>query len=1797
MKKIYLLFTLLFSAFLGNAQNDDNSRALQLVSKNSAAIGITAKDVKNSIVSNTFTTTGSDITMVYLQQAYKGIPVYNQLLVLGFRNGALVSNAGKRFKGIEQKVNVQDATPAISAITAVKAAMAAKNVVTFENIFALNVASPNKLDFGKPSVVIENITAELMWVPSKDHKQVKLAWQVYLVPKNTSDYWLLRMDALNSSLLDETNLTVSCNWDANQKQDLGYLNYKNSANQKEEMKRNSIFNITESPVAQQSPTGPTIVNSASYRVIPFPAESPKHPGGTPALKTDPWNLAPGNATSLKWHNNGTTDYTITRGNNVWATEDQANANNSTGLPATSTTVPDPLSFNFIPDFNASPTQRTPIPNQQFNTTNLFYWNNIMHDLIYQYGFDEVSGNFQANNQGRGGAGNDYVMADAQDGGGLNNANFSTPVDGGRPRMQMYLWNASTLYRVNTPASIAGVYTAVESNFSTANKLVNVGPVTGQVIYYNDNAGGTHEGCVPNSNTLTGKIALINRGNCNFTVKVKNAQTAGAIAVIMINNVAGAPIVMGGTDNTITIPAVMISIDDGGIMETAINSNLNVTLSGTNLDGDVDNGIIAHEYSHGISNRLTGGPNQSACVANEEQMGEGWSDYYGLMVTQDWSTSALTDGFSKPRAMGTYAFNQPITGNGIRSQKYCTDFTVNNKVYAASIDPESHNRGEIWCATLWDMTWNIINQVGSINPNLFNAAGIGGNAIALKLVTEGMKLQPCGPGFIDGRNAILQADQLLYGGLYSCSIREAFRRRGMGPLASQGSADDVTDQTPDVSPSLTVKLTQNVTQIPEGQNIIYTNTVSTCSPISNYMLRDTLPSNVTYVSGGTYDAPSRVVSFPVNLTNGQTLTYTFTVQVNNGTYYAPSDLFSEAVATTTVPATLTATSTTTSVWNGTAALSHTAPNSLFTPDSDVISNQVLTTTNALALGANPTQLSFWHNYNTETGYDGGVIEISTDNGANWIDLKNKIVLNRYNATIDPATGTPLAGRDAFSGSTPGFIKSSVNLDAYLNQNVKFRWFFSSDAGTAGVGWYVDDILVRREAVVHMRSSLFNNSGTRLDYSDTVTLITQTAACTNIAITAQPASVNVCAGNNATFTVTATGNAPSYQWQVSTDGGTIYTNLAGQTTATLTVTAVTAGMNGYMYHVIVSNTCPSSVTSAAATLTVSTPASITTQPVSVTVCAGQNAVFNVVAAGSANTYQWQVSTDGGVTFSNLAGETASTLTLTAVTAGMNGNQYLVAITSCNPTVLNSVAVTLTVNSPASITTQPANTNACTGGNAVFTVTAAGTTLTYQWQVSTDGGTIYTDMPGETAVTLSLTAVTAGMNDYRYRVIITGAACPSTITSTGAILSVVNSANITSQPVSTTACEGSNASFTATASGVSFQWQVSTDGGVTFTDIAGQTTTTLLLTGVTAAMNNNQYQLIVFSCTPTGLNSSVVTLTVNSGANITAQPVSTPKCIGDNATFGVTATGTTLSYQWQISTDGGVTYTDMPGETAATLSLTAVTTAMNNNMYQVILTTAAPCGNVTSAAGTLTVNGLPTVGSTVQPAGPVCSGTSVTLSGTGASTYTWTNGITDATPFIATATDTYTVTGTDGNGCSNTASATVTVLPLPTVSISASPVTSLYAGLTTTLTATATPPATVFSWYKDAVLVPGAVTNTLVVDFSGLGTYTASVADVNGCNGTSNSIVIKDSSINHAFIYPNPNLGHFYVSLYTPNPSSQRRTVTLYDAKGSRIYSKEFVITTTYEKMEIDLSNLLSAGVYMVAVDDSNGHRLAQGKVVVL
>lgn len=1677
------LTTLLFFV-LGSlatlAQTTNQIIAKQLVEKHKTTIGLTDQDLQNIIISDSYLDNLSGVRLVYLQQSYMELPVYNQIQVLGFKNDKVVSQSGGRIQAIEKITRGVTSIPTIPAHTAVIAALDDRQL---EHTREPNVIASEKngryIVFDNMDISRENITAELMWVPLNDGKKMVLAWQIYIIPLNSSDYWMVRVNAADKSIVSVNNLTVFCNWDDEQHLANTNENHKHQPVSKKSVYGLPLFDFSALKKNIELPLSPSLVENVSYRVIAYPTESPIHPGGTPTVVTNPWNAAPGNATSLKWHNNGVIDFPITRGNNVWAQEDR-DGNNGTGSAATSTTTGDPLTFDFVPDFSVAATQTSPVKNQQFNITNLFYWNNVIHDLTYLYGFDEASGNFQASNQGRGGVGNDFVYADAQDGAGTNNANFSTPADGGNGRMQMYLWGGSP-----------------------------------------------------------------------------------------------------------------------------------------QKDGDVDNGVISHEFAHGISNRLTGGPSQAGCLSNAEQMGEGWSDYYGLMYTQNWGASTLSTGFNSPRGVATYLSNQQTTGAGIRSKKYCTNFAVNNKVFGATIDAQQHNRGELWCATLWDMTWNIINQVDSINPNLYDTSSGGGNAIALKLVTLGMKLQPCSPGFIDGRNAILQADEILYNGTHSCAIREAFRRRGMGAFASQGSSGSVTDQIADYSAAnATIQFTQSTNEAAEGDIITYTTTVTAnpCANVSNFLLTDTLPLNVTYVSGGNYNSANRVVSFPVAVGAGISQNYSFSVQVNTGSYFPTVSLFEDNVTNASIPSNVWTTSTSSSAnWSVSNNRAYSPPSSYFSDNLDVISEQKLTTTNSIALGAIPPPLTFRHWFNTESNYDGGVLEVSTNGGTTWTDVRPNILTGSYTALMD--TSTVLTGRRAWSGNSgSSFIKTKVNLTPYANQNIKLRFRFNSDLGTKLEGWYIDNIAIKNQAVVEMKTTLFNSSNVNAASADTFAIIIP--GCASVSISNQPQDQNVCAGGNAVFSVSNSGSNPVYQWQVSTDGGLNFENISGANGTSLNLNNVLASMNNNQYRLIVSNNCPSTITSSPVTLTVSQPASILSQPSSQEGCANDPVSFVVVADGTGNTYQWQVSDDGGLSFANIPGATINSLDLTNISQSMNGNLYHVVISSCSPTPLVSANATLLVNSPANILSQPANTTVCPSSNAVFSAQTSGTTLSYQWQESTDGGNTFTDISGAISATLSLSNVTSTMNNNQYRYILTSTACPATITSAAATLQVTGETTIDAQPLEASTCPGSNASFSiaATGAGLTYQWQVSTDGGATFIDITnGGTNASLVVTNINSVMQGNLYRVKILStCSTSPLVSEPAILNINQATTIAQQPVDASVCINSNAVFTATAGGAASTYQWQMSTDNGINYNDISGETTEALTLNSVTSGMNNNLYR-LAATSLPCGTIYSNAAALLISTPPSI--TTPPSSlTVCEGENAVLSVVAQGTspvYQWQvstdNGLnfTDITNGIG---STYTINNVnvslnnnlyhvivDVRACGNITSDTarLTVNELPVVSLNATS-TVLVPGTSITLNASTGGGLGSLLWLYNNTPINGQNGTTYTATNSG--TYVISYTDQNGCTNNSAPIIIRDSSLSSAFIRPNPSNGEFTVMVKDANSNTETLTVVIYDGKGSRVYSKTYSgVSKSNPYMKVTASNL-ARGQYTLVVFDKAGEKKEAGKLLI-
>ena len=722
-------------------------------------------DLKNFEIINHDFSKSMKSDVVKIQQSYQGIPVYNAV------GTALVK---------DQKISFFNDSFAKNYANASQPTEAGSSKSVFANV-AQNLGLKNSTSY--QVIGIKDADLDVPFVKSRliyfqtENNDLRLCHEYIFEEKGTSNYWDILADARTGEILSKVNLTLSCtfNHDA----------YSHDYASHTPEGFSSDFAQSAKADAALAPL------DASYRVFALPVESPSHGGRS--LVSNPWYT---DASPEGWHTipGGTFagTFTTTRGNNVMAYDDK----NNTNSPGTYAEGGAGRVFDFPFIVNNTP------GNLNASTTNLFYVNNKIHDIFYRLGFTETARNFQAWNYGKGGAQNDYVQAESQDGGGTDNANFATPIDGSRPRMQMYLWNPSVLERVfyNSPPEAVGreVQNYISTTFGPA--LTPTG-VTADV-----KLSPVLDACTAlPAGSLTGLIGLIERGSCDFVVKVKNAQNAGAVAAIIYSLPTSTPTAgMAGVDATITIPSVLIENYEGVYMKNLLaTKTVNMTLKYDPTtqkirDGSFDNGIVIHEYGHGISNRNTG--NGYSCLSSsssKEQMGEGWSDFFALMLT-----NRPSDNASVPRGIGTYAITEDVNGLGIRPAQYSPDFGINNYAYgdtngmeftnaSGQLVPNVHSIGFVWASMLWDLHWKYAEKYGYSSDVMANTTN--GSTKVLQLVTDGLKLQECSPTFVSGRDAILAADLATTGGADKCMIWDVFARRGLGVNASAGAKTNINDQ--------------------------------------------------------------------------------------------------------------------------------------------------------------------------------------------------------------------------------------------------------------------------------------------------------------------------------------------------------------------------------------------------------------------------------------------------------------------------------------------------------------------------------------------------------------------------------------------------------------------------------------------------------------------------------------------------------------------------------------------------------------------------------------------------------------------------------------------------------------------------------------------------------------------------------------------------------------------------------------------------------------------------------------------
>ncbi len=1010
--------------------------------------GLTARDIDGMTVNDMYTDQSSGISRVFFLQRFQGIPVYNAIMNLNMTKDGKLFYVGKRFQqDLAGKVNTT--VPVLDAKTAVQKLLQHLNLPDAQ----LRLVSQNgqhEFVFEKGNIATEDIKVRLCYQPHG--KAALLAWEVVLFPVKSSDMWSARVDAVVGTVLDKANWTVYCQVDGR-----SFLHVHDDCEASHVKKHNANAALPNTSMSTEG----------TYHVWPWPIESPIH--GDRQIVVAPHDLI---ASPWGWHDtNGQAgaEHTITRGNNVHAFEDSADTNVSAG------NEPDggpELIFDFPFDPMDEPAEYTDAA-----VTNLFYWNNVMHDFAYQYGFTEAAGNFQFNNYGNGGTGGDHVLAQAQDGGGTNNANFSTPADGGNGRMQMYLWNTGSgdVFNVIGPVDVAGPYSSSQPGSGWgAGSYATAAGVTAEVVVVNDILANPYftDACdtLANAAELTGKIALIDRGGCEFGWKARHVQNKGAVGVIICNyedsNLNMGP---GAYGSQVNIPVVAMTSGNCATIRQFAGSGLiaSIKLPGgpsgpTQIDGDLDNGVIAHEYGHGISNRLTGGPSASGCLGNQEQMGEGWSDFMSLVTT-----ARTGDTGTLARGIGNYAGNDPVNGQGIRHYPYTTNMSVNPLTYA-SLPNETipHGVGAVWCTMLWDLYWDMSEEHGW-DPDVYY--GTGGNNMAIQLVFEGMKLQTCSPGFVDGRDAILAADEALYGGVNKCLIWKAFARRGLGLSASQGSPNAVGDEVEafDIPCECRdeVSIFKSVTPfINAGQEIDVTIDIVNCKleTRTNVVVTDELPAGTSFKAGSSNvpgTVSGNVVSFDLGdiaFEETRKITYKLTTDPSKHSVRLFFDEVKDEISAEDIWDYYYIGSEANNIFLVQDAVFNSPDYAWIAPNPDVESVAALELREAWTVTGNRPVFRFYHRYDTEAGADGGLLDLKKTADLAWSQIPDKMLRNGYPGFIQYGTFvTP--NLSAWSGSTNDqFVDTYVDLSDWQGEDILLRFRFGTDDNTPGpLGWVIDD----------------------------------------------------------------------------------------------------------------------------------------------------------------------------------------------------------------------------------------------------------------------------------------------------------------------------------------------------------------------------------------------------------------------------------------------------------------------------------------------------------------------------------------------------------------------------------------------------------------------------------------------------------------------------------------------------------------------------------------------------------------------
>lgn len=930
-------------SYLTSPSNQKRTDILRgFITQHNDLIGMTTNQINNLKVVADYTNPDGNLSYVHLEQLINNIPVFRGEIKAGFtHDNQIIRIINNLAPGLEYG---SLATEFGDPLDAVKASAAhIKHELTPADVTRNSAASTDlKVVFGDGDWAT---TAEKMYFPTEPGIAVP-AWRV-LIWQPVNAYYVIT-DASTGKVLWHKNIADD------QTQSVSYQVYANA---------------------------PSLINTADHAAPLSPGPNDPGAGTQGVLGTRSLISLIGNEGDLSFNTNGWINdgANSTDGNATEAGIDRDGTNGVDAPHAGDSACPGAGCRVFTSTWNPPPGSPAPGDDpltaqaQRGAVIQMFYIMNRYHDELYKRGFNEAARNFQNVNFTGMGVGNDRVSSEGQDSSGTNNANFATPADGGRGRMQMYIWTGPTPDRDGTP--------------------------------------------------------------------------------------------------------------------------------------DAD--IVIHEVTHGTSNRLHG--NGSGLGNQGGMMGEGWGDWYahtmlaeptddpnGVYGLGGYSLLNLGAGFTANHYYGIRRFptaliastggpnnrpHNPLTFGHINSNCDTTLGTTTTAVSSAY--PRSpvigtsgncsqvHNAGEIWKSALWEVRSLMISRLG------FAA----GTTRVLQVVTDGMKLAPISPTFLQERDAIIAAASALPSAPEASAdvvdVREGMRRRGMGFSASVQSNTAVTEafDFPNVAMTNPFTVTDtpgNNNGVPEpGENVLLGVSIAntTGATVTGVVANINGGSNVSY--GSINDGSTVTMQIPYTVDSkaacGSTVSVTINVssdagpqtpQIRSFVLGTPNGTVQnfDGVTAPTLPAGWASTITGAGTgWVTSTTGPSSAPNVAFAGDPAAVGISELETP-AIAVNSPSAALKFKLNHVTENTFDGMVLEIKIGAGAyqDILAAGGSFTANGYNGTLSTGFSNPLPGRQAWTGNGGGYKNVEVALPAGANgQNVQFKFRMGSDSSVSATGVSVDD----------------------------------------------------------------------------------------------------------------------------------------------------------------------------------------------------------------------------------------------------------------------------------------------------------------------------------------------------------------------------------------------------------------------------------------------------------------------------------------------------------------------------------------------------------------------------------------------------------------------------------------------------------------------------------------------------------------------------------------------------------------------